>query len=463
VGFGYQLPPGLFSAGRQEVSVMRSLFRALSFCLICLLFIASIDVAANGSLGGGGLRAVSLASVANQKAPGAGEMLRQHLHAASGTEVLNGPNASGVKLTDPRNETCGNTASERPRKEFGYWSWRSLVTAQGGPSVNLALGRPATQSSNFTGATTAGRAVDGNTNGNVAANSVSITAGFEHQPWWQVDLGRVQQIETVKLWNRTDCCGQRLSNFYVLVSNNPFSSTDLLTTINQAGVSSYYTADPVGTAKEIGVYRNGMYVRVQLAGDDYLQLAEVEVLGAVSGASCAENVPADRWKGEYFNNTSLTGSPAMVRDDGAGFLSFNWGGGGPGAACGLAVDNFSARWTRTVNFAASAYRFSVTGDDGVRLYVDGQLKIDKWFSQGATTYAADVTLSAGNHEVKLEYFEGGGPGVAFLSWADATGVNCLPNAPLPLISSVSQASGRENVASTAPSQAPKRCGQKNSD
>jgi hypothetical protein len=40
---------------------------------------------------------------------------------------------------------------------------------------------------------------------------------------------------------------------------------------------------------------------------------------------------------------------------------------------------------------------------------------------------------------------------------------CLPNMPLPLISSVSQAGGRENIASTAPSQAPKRCGHKNSD
>jgi len=52
--------------------------------------------------------------------------------------------------------------------------------------------------------------------------------------------------ESDKLWNRTDCCGERLSAFYVLVSDNPFNSTDLTTTINQAGVSSYYTAGPAG-------------------------------------------------------------------------------------------------------------------------------------------------------------------------------------------------------------------------
>jgi hypothetical protein len=178
---------------------------------------------------------------------------------------------------------------------------------------------------------------------------------------------------------------------------------------------------------------------------------------------CIADVPTDRWKGEYFDNVTLSGAPKMVRNDGGAFLNFNFGDGGPGGNCGVGVDNFSARWTRTVNFAAGTYRFSVTGDDGVRLYIDGQLKIDKWFPQGATTYTADVALSAGAHQVKLEYFENGGPGVALLSWADPTGVNCLPNAPLPLIGSVPQTGGKENIASTAPSQAPKRCGQKNSD
>jgi hypothetical protein len=66
----------------------------------------------------------------------------------------------------------------------------------------------------------------------------------------------------------------------------------------------------------------------------------------------------------------------------------------------------------------------------VRLYIGGQLKIDKEFSQGATTYTADIRFSAANHEIKLEYFESGETGVALLSWwtvVNGAIVNCLPD------------------------------------
>jgi YD repeat-containing protein len=148
-------------------------------------------------------------------------------------------------------------------------------------STNLALNRTATQSSIGYGAP--GRAVDGNTSGSWANNSVSHT-DYDYQAWWHVDLGSVQTIDQIKVWNRTDCCGDRLSNFYVFVSNVPFTSTDVTTTVNQAGVSSYYTAGVPGVTTTINVGRTGQYVRVQLASTNYLQLAEVEVWGQGSGA-----------------------------------------------------------------------------------------------------------------------------------------------------------------------------------
>ncbi|HEX5709557.1 MAG TPA: discoidin domain-containing protein [Pyrinomonadaceae bacterium] len=142
---------------------------------------------------------------------------------------------------------------------------------------NLALGRAATQASTGFGGSAA-RAVDGDTVGDWAHNSVSATLQ-EARPWWQVDLGATRQLDTVRVWNRTDCCADRLSNFYVLVSDVPFASTDLTATLAQPGVSAFHTSGQAGRPTTVNVNRPGRYVRVQLAGTNYLSLAEVEVIG----------------------------------------------------------------------------------------------------------------------------------------------------------------------------------------
>jgi YD repeat-containing protein len=142
-------------------------------------------------------------------------------------------------------------------------------------SANLAFGQQATQSSTAWGAS-ADRAVDGNTDGNFGNNSVTHTT-VESEAWWQVDLGSVQSISTIDVWNRTDCCGDALTNFYVFVSDNPFTSTGLSATQNQSGVSGFHVSGQAGTPTSISVGRTGRYVRVQLVGTDRISLAEVQV------------------------------------------------------------------------------------------------------------------------------------------------------------------------------------------
>lgn len=132
---------------------------------------------------------------------------------------------------------------------------------------------------------------------------------------------------------------------------------------------------------------------------------------------CITTVPSYRWKGEYFPNKILSGSPLMVRDDGNGFINFDWGTGSPSTACGIGLDNFSVRWTRTVLFNSGTYRFTVRSDDGFRLYVDGSLKLDGWCDQPPTNYFVDIGLSAGNHTVMMEYYENAGGATASLSWS----------------------------------------------
>ncbi|HVI68856.1 MAG TPA: PA14 domain-containing protein, partial [Magnetospirillaceae bacterium] len=119
---------------------------------------------------------------------------------------------------------------------------------------------------------------------------------------------------------------------------------------------------------------------------------------------------ATAFTGEYFNNTTLTGPPVMTRTD-PGELKFDWGGS-PGGSVG--ADNFSVRWTKTEYLPAGTYGFSVVMDDGVRLYVDGNLIIDHWVDQGPTYYYNTANLGDGNHTIKVEYYERGGGATAYM-------------------------------------------------
>jgi RNase P/RNase MRP subunit p29 len=126
----------------------------------------------------------------------------------------------------------------------------------------------------------------------------------------------------------------------------------------------------------------------------------------------SEIVDPGTFTGEYFSNQTLTGTPAVTRQDSS--IAFNWGEGSPHAS--IPVDHFSVRWSRTTSFLSGTYAFTVRADDGVRLKIDGQVVLDKWIDQSPTTYVVSVPLTAGNHSIILEYYENGGGAVANLSW-----------------------------------------------
>jgi|GEM_PF-5527667 len=75
---------------------------------------------------------------------------------------------------------------------------------------NVAPMGSATQSGTAAGGN-AQRAIDGNTDGIWNHNSVSSTAQGV-AGWWEVDLGKEVPVDVVRVWNRTDCCGERLKN-----------------------------------------------------------------------------------------------------------------------------------------------------------------------------------------------------------------------------------------------------------
>jgi hypothetical protein len=107
------------------------------------------------------------------------------------------------------------------------------------------------------------------------------------------------------------------------------------------------------------------------------------------------------WMGEYFDNPDVNGVPVLIRNDPN--IRFSWGPDSP--AADVPADGFSARWSRRLNFDEGFYRFSVLVDDGVRLWIDGQLLIDQWRSSDPQTYTAELYLTDGDHDFRVDYFD----------------------------------------------------------
>jgi hypothetical protein len=110
------------------------------------------------------------------------------------------------------------------------------------------------------------------------------------------------------------------------------------------------------------------------------------------------------WRGEYYTNRDLAGNPVLVRDDTE--IAFNWGTAAP--ASGMPSDSFSARWSRSLPFQGGTYRFYAYSDDGVRVWLDGELIIDQWRDAANIAHAAERTLTAATHTLRVEYYENGG-------------------------------------------------------
>lgn len=123
------------------------------------------------------------------------------------------------------------------------------------------------------------RGNDGNTDGNWANGSV-CESGSGTEQYWEVDLGAISpRIDTIRVWNRTDCCWDRTTNFYVFVSDVPFSGTTVAASLAQAGVHNFYTPGNAGRPTTILPGVSGRYIRLQNTGGTSLTLAELTAIG----------------------------------------------------------------------------------------------------------------------------------------------------------------------------------------
>jgi len=219
--------------------------------------------------------------------------------------------ASGAPLNGSGLDDWDRNEYERPEWVPLTRDWASLALLRG-PFTSQS----SNQGSAALAVDSAVGAAEQGAPGSFTSGTVARTATERH-PWWQIDLGRVQPIRTVRLFAPAG----GLSDFVLLVANSDFrqmsgqDNPDSL--IAQPGVRAYTLADlglglpataTAGTTTTFltldsqGQPISGRYVRVQRRGVSALALAEVQVFGA-------NHVEPDRY-------------PLDVRDTVAGDGSF---------------------------------------------------------------------------------------------------------------------------------------------
>lgn len=120
------------------------------------------------------------------------------------------------------------------------------------------------------------------------------------------------------------------------------------------------------------------------------------------------------WIGYAYDNINLTSYSGYVNEGAAGSPSFDENFGGDNVmyatnGCSVSTSTFSMRYRLTKTFTSDNYTFTVGGDDGYRLSIDGGATwiINRWNDQSYTLSTYTVALD-GTYNMVLEYYENGG-------------------------------------------------------
>lgn len=138
--------------------------------------------------------------------------------------------------------------------------------------------------------------------------------------------------------------------------------------------------------------------------------ATVTTPPAAAPSSC--NPATNAFTGCYYNNTDLSGAPVLIRTDSQ--INFNWSSAPP--APSVPAVNYSVRWQGNFSFDGGTYTFYATASDGVRVYIDGVLALDRWTDEALSSYRIQRQLNQGAHLIVVEYYERTGTAGVYLTW-----------------------------------------------
>ncbi|MGD0093720.1 MAG: PA14 domain-containing protein [Planctomycetota bacterium] len=84
--------------------------------------------------------------------------------------------------------------------------------------------------------------------------------------------------------------------------------------------------------------------------------------------------------------------------------------------------HFYIRWTGVIKIEKDGkYKFYTQSDDGSRLYIDNKQVVDNGGLHGMDEKDGEAELKAGNHDIKVDFFENEGGHGCIVSWEPAGG------------------------------------------
>jgi PA14 domain-containing protein len=92
----------------------------------------------------------------------------------------------------------------------------------------------------------------------------------------------------------------------------------------------------------------------------------------------------------------------------------------------------TTRWTKTDSFAQGNYAISITADDGMKVFIDGNIVLNAWRDQAPTTYSANTFLNAGQHTIQVLHYNDRGAGTAVFNMNLIPQQIAIPLPPSPI-------------------------------
>jgi prepilin-type N-terminal cleavage/methylation domain-containing protein len=180
--------------------------------------------------------------------------------------------------------------------------------------------------------------------------------------------------------------------------------------VHQAETGSLPTA-----LTDIGISNTGSTIYEYAQNGSWYCVTAKTVGGVVATAGMGSEGNCSQLNVSYYNNGTLTGSPALTRLEPN--IDYNWGGNAP--AQGVGSDNFSAVWSGFITPPVTdTYTIYMYYDDRFRLYLDNVLVADHWATGCCTWRTATYNFTAGQKlPFKVEMAEGAGGAAARIQWS----------------------------------------------